>query len=246
MTTIKNIIKSFWAKIREGFFRKQIKKLNDDSYFVAEKVPIFAQWESKELVNDILNEKIKAGDDSKWQQSGAKSKEEYVMYSWQACGMACLKMILKAIYPQKDYQIVDLMKKAEKFGVYKRNNKTDIRYNLDGAFHGPLAKFVRTFDVIGSRKWGVRKYYLSHLILKNCFIIASVHSSIRDNSLHFDEKGGHLVLLKGFEVENNQITGFYINNPSGFHKESQENHFINLKHWQRCFSGNIIIVIKKR
>ena len=40
----------------------------------------------------------------------AENPEEYEMYSWQACGMACLKMILKSIYPNEDFKLINLIK----------------------------------------------------------------------------------------------------------------------------------------
>lgn len=57
-------------------------------------VPYYAQWESPDLVPDIIAGTLSAADDPLWQKSGAASPEEYAFWSWRLCGMACLRMAL--------------------------------------------------------------------------------------------------------------------------------------------------------
>src|SRR3989338_258315 len=75
-------------------------------FVVYKNVPYFSQWESKDLVNDIINKKISAKDDPLWKKSGAKNKKEYELWSWNGCGMACFKMILAYKF-KKEIPVVD-------------------------------------------------------------------------------------------------------------------------------------------
>src|SRR3990167_6800417 len=87
---------------------------------VINKIPYFSQWESPKLVGKIIERKILARDDQKWKNSGAKSPEEYEYWSWNICGMACLKMILASKF-SKNYKMIELAKKCEEYGAYVHN-----------------------------------------------------------------------------------------------------------------------------
>mgnify|MGYP006281478941 CR=1 FL=1 len=245
MDVFKKIIKYLITKLNsflDIFYKINIK---DGEYYLDYNLKSYAQWESKQLVRDIIREKIDTSRDPGWQKSGAKTREEYKMYSWQICGMACLKMILKSIYPEKRYKLVHLAKEAQKYGVYKKKNISDITANLDGLFPYPFIQFIKKYNLKGHRKIGVKENYLAKLILKNKFIIASVHHTIREDNPPQNTKRGHLVLIVGFKVKNKKVLGFYVNNPSGYYKISQEKHFVSLKNWRKCFIGNCIIIEKK-
>src|SRR5581483_419670 len=83
------ILKSFLEKI---IF--QLKKLQflvirtQKKSFVHKNVPYYSQWESKQLVGKILSHEISAKEDMKWKNSGAETKEEYELWSFNVCGMA--------------------------------------------------------------------------------------------------------------------------------------------------------------
>ena len=233
----------FLSEIKEIYFESKIGKLADGDYFLKYNIPSFTQWESKELVEDIIVGKIDCKDDPLWKNSGAKNRQEYEMYSWQICGMTCLKMILKSIYPEKEYKLVELAKEAEKEGVYRKNNKTNIRENLDGMMHMEFLKFIRRFKLKGFRLNHIKENMLANFILNNYFIIASVHPSIREDKYIPNSKSGHLILIKGFKLKNGKISGFYINNPSGYlRNKSQENYLVSVEKWNGCFSGNADII----
>lgn len=230
-------------KIREIYYRGGIEKLADGDYFIKYNMPIFTQWESRELVEDIIGGKIDCKNDPLWKDSGAKNQEEYEMYSWQVCGMACLKMILKSICPDKNYRTVELAKDAEKYGVYIRNKNENRKHNLDGMLHSQFLKFIRKFNLNGVRKIYIKENYIAHLLLGNYYIIASVHPSIREDVYANNSKSGHLILIKGFRVKNGKVSGFFINNPSGYLSNmSQENYFVSLEKWRNYFSGNIDVI----
>jgi hypothetical protein len=101
--------------LQNYFYKGKIMKLSNGDYFLKREIPSFTQWESKDKVDDIVKGKFDAKNDKLWRKSGTKTKEEYEMYSWQICGMTCLKMILKSINNEKDYKLVELAKDALKY-----------------------------------------------------------------------------------------------------------------------------------
>lgn len=243
---MKKILKSVYfliSIIKNLYYKKEIDKLSNGDYFLKYNVPSFTQWESKEMIEDIIKEKIDCKKDPLWKKSGAKNLEEYEMYSWQCCGMACLKMILKSVYPKKNYSIINLAKDASNISVYTANNSKNIRENLDGLMHSPFLKFIKKFNLSGKRIISIRENYLAHLILKNYFPIASVHPIIRETFYKNNSRKGHLVLVIGFRLEKGNVSGFFINNPSGFlSNQSQKKCFVPLKKWKKCFSGDANIL----
>ncbi len=113
------------------------------------KTPYFSQFASKELVEDFILGRKKVENDPNWKKSGAKSEEEYEIWAWNGCGMACLQMILKKYVP-----LVVLAKKSLGYGGYTINKKAqkekDFRNYYDGLFYEPFVKFIKKeFDLKG-------------------------------------------------------------------------------------------------
>ena len=129
-------------------------------------IPYFSQWESKELIKDIISKKISAKEDPLWKKSGADTKEEYELWSWNACGMACLKMLIAYKY-NKEIPLIKLGKKCKKYGGYAGKN-------LNGLYYKPFIKFVK-------EEFNINAKIISPMVIqdiikeleKNNFIIAS-------------------------------------------------------------------------
>jgi len=202
---------------------------------VINKIPYFSQWESPKLVGKIIERKILARDDQKWKNSGAKSPEEYEYWSWNICGMACLKMILASKF-SKNYKMIELAKKCEEYGAYVQNGD-----KIDGLFYNPFkkllekefrikAKVFRIFLTIGRIK---RELQNSN------YLIASVSASIRKPDHTPEHKGGHLVLITGFDDHKKTL---FFHNPSGFFGKSQENCEISEKDFKKFFASRGILI----
>lgn len=234
------IFLKFASESKKMYFKFLCGPQKDGSYFLSLKIPSFTKWESSNLVDDIRQNKISAKDDPLWKESGAENLFEYESYSWQICGMICLKMILAAINPNKKYPSIYLAKKAEKFGVYKKNNNPDLKQNLDGMFHIPFLKFIGNFDLFGFRKTMVRDYQLCYYLNKQFFVMTSVSEDFALNQ----KKGGHMVVVVGYEIKNKKISGFYVNNPSGKSEKIQAYFFVKKETWDNNFSGNVICISK--
>jgi hypothetical protein len=230
----------FMVERVDSFFVGRIK---DGTYEIDCDIPYFSQFESPDLVEDIITEKSSAQNDPRWNQSGAETSAEYESYSWQICGMACLKMILAGLFKMEDHPLVALAKEAQRFGVYKPNSKPNMRENLDGMFHKPFIKYLKKFNLNGNLLRNAGRNSIAYQIYHNRFVIASVHHYIRHDNPSDNGKRGHLVLITGFRIKNGRVSGFFINNPSGFQSnKSQEHHFVSMKNWKKCFSGTMIAI----
>lgn len=202
-------------------------------------IPFFAQWESTKLVESIINGKIsEATKDPKWKNSGAVNKREYLNWSWNMCGMACLKMILsykKLLTPP----LVTLGKMALSEGCYRINNSSKVPGDyLDGLYHYPFLKFVKKkFGLIAQASQTLIVPEIVNQMDRGRLIIASVSPQIRSGKETFN-KGGHLVVITGYNLRQKC---FWINNPSGFYGQSQKNFKITFNYFSKYFSNRGII-----
>lgn len=187
------------------------------------------------MVNDVLSRIILAREDPKWIESGAETPEEYEYWSWNTCGMACLKMILTSKLGG-NYRTIELAKKCETYGGYKQLGK-----EIDGLIYQPFCKFIakefglrarvfRIFLTVGRIKREVQK--------GNHFLV-SVSPAIKKAENIPLSKGGHLVLVTGFDDDKKTL---FIHNPSGLFGKSQENFEIAEKDFKRFFAGRGVLV----
>lgn len=196
--------------------------------FMHENVPYFSQWESPELVEQILAKKIDAKDDPNWRKSGAKTKAEYDDWSWAACGMACTKMLLAN--EGREMPLIDLGKKCAEYGGYQLPLKLS-----PGLLYKPYLNFVKK-----EFGWDARIFshiplnHIFHQLSKGNFVIASVSPMIREPNSTPKNKGGHLILLLGYDLDKNEV---YFHNPSGASKKAQANVAIGFADFEKFFSG---------
>lgn len=201
--------------------------------FMHENVPYFSQWESPELVEQILAKKIDAKDDPNWKKSGASTEAEYEEWSWAACGMACTKMILA--YEGKKIPLVELGKKCAEYGGYQFPLKSS-----PGLLYKPYLAFAKKefgWDarIISNTPLTQLFYELS----KGNFVIASVSPMIRDPASMPKSKGGHLVLLLGYDLDKNEV---YFHNPSGAMRETRAHAAVSFIDFEKFFSGRGISI----
>src|SRR3972149_7529666 len=79
------------AKILGAFERRG----NIPQRFIIKNVPYYSQWESPALVRKIIRDEVSPQEDPLWKRSGAKSPQEYELWSSNMCGMAFLKKIIR-------------------------------------------------------------------------------------------------------------------------------------------------------
>ena len=202
--------------------------------FLHEGIPYFCQWESRELAKGLIEKKITTDDDPNWKASGAKTKKEYRDWSWSACGMACTKMIL-AHRTGKVVPIVELGKKCAGYGGYTMPLENSV-----GLYYKPYITFVdKEFGWKAKIVQGMTFQELMHELGKGNYVIAGVSPRIRHPQSKPKIKGGHLVLMVGYDKTKQE---FYLHNPSGISKDTQEYAAVTFDDFKKFFSGRGIVV----
>lgn len=197
-------------------------------------VPYYSQWESPELVEPILTGKIDASDDPNWKASGATSKDEYALWSALACGMACTKMILDKELG-KIVPIVKLGEQSSTYGAY-----TMPLDESKGMVYRPFTMFLKQmYNLDATPILPLDIYRIIHELSHNSYIIASVSPKIRHTGDIPPSKGGHLVLIVGYDLNKEEL---YFHNPSGFTKDTQKYAVISFNDFLKFFGGRGIVV----
>jgi hypothetical protein len=204
---------------------------------ISHDLPYFSQWESPELVDQILVRAFNTGDDPKWKLSGAKNREEYEFITWHICGLACLKSIL--VYRgYKNINLVTLFHLAEKYGVY---HILEGNHDIRGLYYKPFVLFtLKVFNTETEVAPFLSIKRILYELSQNRVVIASVHPSIRNvNSPNPSLKGGHLVLVTGYNKVAKTLT---LHNPSGYYNISQNNVIVSFSNFKRFFANRGIII----
>jgi hypothetical protein len=143
----------------------------------------------------------------------------------------CVKMALdaNALAPQET--VASLTTIGVDLGGYKVKPDT-------GWFHKPLIALAAKFGMNGKFYRVLSNEITARDVLNNKFVIASVNPEVIRGDIKTPNekgKGGHLVLVWGVKIENGQIAGFYINNPSGRKKSTQEKAFVPIEQFNNAF-----------
>lgn len=216
--------------------RRGIRNRPVQQAFLHKNVPYFSQWESPELVEKIINQEMGGDEDPKWRKSGAKTKDEYAAWSWNGCGMACTKMLVAHLW-DREVPLVELGKKCAEYGGYTLPVE-----DSNGLIYGPYVKFVK--EELGLKAKPTIPLLIREIIenlSEGKYVIASVSPKIRHTSDKPKVRGGHLVLMLGYDLEERL---FYFHNPSGFTKDTQEYASIGFADFKKFFGGRGIIIYK--
>ena len=207
-------------------------------YFIISDVPYYSQWESSELVGKIIKSEISAQDDPLWKKSGAKTPQEYEYWAKNLCGMACLKMILKREFA-KNIPIIKLGKKCAKYGGYIENEDT-----IDGLYYAHFKKFI-------ADEFGLKGKIFTPLSINNIieeissghYVIASVNQKIRNPKSRPTSKGGHLILMLGFDLDHEYL---FFHDPSGDQKNNQSYAKISFERFGNFFAERGVSIESRR
>ena len=178
--------------------------------------------------------RIDAKKDPNWKASGAKTKEEYALWSANACGVTCTKMVL-AKELGKTVPTVELAKKSLTYGVYTMPLEDSV-----GLLYGPYIKFLLTeFDLSARLVRPLTTSQIVHELSQNNYVIASVSPKIRRVNDTPTFRGGHLVLLLGYDLNANELS---FHNPSGFKPETQGYSAISFSDFNKFFGKRGLVV----
>jgi uncharacterized protein YvpB len=213
--------------------QSKLKRKTHKSHFIHQDIPYFSQWESRELVEKIIMKQIEAKDDPRWRKSGAQDVEEYASWSWSGCGMACLKMILA----HKNNEIIPLVtlgRQCLNYGGY-----TLPLEDGPGLYYKPFVRFIKEkYGLDGKAMSALTLSEIKQAISDGGYVMTSVTPEIRFPVSTPKKRGGHLVLLFGYD-DTKQVV--YLNNPSGF-KNSQEKVEVSYEQFMKFFDNKGIIV----
>lgn len=196
--------------------------------------PYFSQWETPEMTLPVLSEGGAAlMRDPLWRNSGAETIEDYARWAVNACGMACLKMILAArgdVHPT-----LALARDCTDYGGYVVN---DADASIKGLIYAPFVRFVaERFGLQAETVTNVETSAIPELLSQRRFFIASVNSAIRWPEREPPSKGGHLVLVTAAGAETIRF-----HNPSGHDRQSQADVTLPLTTFDRFFANRGIAV----
>lgn len=229
MRNLKNNLLRYAKQAKRSFTKRAVARK-----FLHEGVPYFSQWESSGLVEQILSGQMKAEQDPNWKKSGARTKKEYVNWSWNGCGMACTKMLIAHINHQT-MPLVTLGKKCTAYGGYTLPLEDSV-----GLIYQPFTIFVE--KEFGLRAKVVRPLLTTEIIealSDGNYVIASVSPQIRHVTDKPRRKGGHLILMLGYDLDQQLL---FFHNPSGFTPETQQYASITFADFKKFFGGRGIVI----
>lgn len=197
-------------------------------------LPYFPQWESGFLIHDFVQGKVSATFDPYWQESGACSPEEYADWAKSICGMACLKSILTYIYGESP-PIIELAKACTQYGGYKQNGNDPKKL-----YYAPFVEFI--LDKFQLQGKVVRTLDLEEILQEveqRNFVMASVNAAIRNPQSTPTQKGGHLVLVTGYNLETQTLS---FHDPAGDFVGNQSDATVSFANFMKFFGERGIVI----
>lgn len=223
-------------RLTYSHFKATTQSHNDPQAHKITAIPYYSQWESPALAEQILAKTIEAQADPQWRRSGAASADEYAEWSWNGCGMACLKMILANQGIQ--VPLVTLAKQCLSYGGYQKPLATS-----PGLFYKPFCQFVKkTYRLEAKAISALSIAQILHHTAQHHYVIASVNYEIRNPQSTPTKKGGHLVLITGYDKHKQLL---YFHNPSGTKTSTQRHAEITFKNFEKFFANKGIVVYSK-
>jgi len=202
--------------------------------YLHERVPYFCQWESRELAAKILDGIMPAEADPRWKDFGAGSPEEYALWSWNVCGMTCLKMILAGSRGIR-VPLMDLARKCTGYGGYVVRGAV-----IDGLYYKPFARFAaKEYGLNVTVKPVMTQEDIIGALSRGLFVMASVSPEIRKPEVVPAYRGGHLILMLGYDLKERV---FYLNNPSGNTPQTQEYAVVRFDDFGKFFDSKGMLI----
>jgi hypothetical protein len=194
-------------------------------------VPYISQWESADLVEEIIAGSLLASQDPRWPDSGATTPAEYEFWSWRICGIACLRMVL-AHRGDPVPPSVPLAEECTRAGGYVRH-----RDRVDGLIYAPFVNWI-------TGRWGIKASVrgdlphtdIAETVHAGGLAMISVHPWIRWPERTPPRRGGHLVLVTGAGPGH-----LLIHNPSGLPGQSQQDARIGQATLDRFYAGRGVV-----
>ncbi len=172
--------------------------------------------------------------DSDRSSSGWKSQKKYKFWSQRACGIACVRMIIKS-KKQAALTMAELAKRAQQLGGYKLYDQKG-NFIDKGWYYKALLKVLADFGFLGNVNKVLPTNQIARKIKKGCFAVVSVNNQVLNNKkVAFFNFSNHLVLVTGFRAKNGKVVGFYLHNPYDTTRKSQKGNFVDIALFKKAF-----------
>lgn len=162
-----------------------------------------------------------------WSSDDYPSEEEYLFWSRNVCGLACLRSVIRAWMPQHgDITMFELIGRAQRWGALVREDDT-----VGGLYYRPFVEWIREdFGIHGTVHAEIEAKPLLENVRTGHVALASVSSEIRYPDRPNTRRGGHLVLVHRFDGDR-----IVLHNPSGVAQNAQDAE-LDLDTFQRFFA----------
>lgn len=193
-------------------------------------VPYVSQFANALYAEKVLAHGIDVGSDPNWQSTGATTQEEYADWALEICGMACFSMVLQ-FFGKQDPGIVPLAKEAKIHRVYEQHGD-----RLTGMQYKEFSQWAKSFSIKADVYPWLPVQGIQKLLSKGKLVMVSVNPNVRGyETAPKDQKGGHLILVVGYNQEKKTIT---FHNPSGFASQNaQANHELPISTFLNFYAG---------
>jgi hypothetical protein len=157
-------------------------------------ITVYSQYMTPDLIEAIAYGGADPADDPRWPRSGARTREEYGRWCRHCCGMACLQMVLH----HRDGHappMLELLRGCVSYGGYVETGDT-----IKGLYYAPFADYVRAEHGLDATVYPhLALDEMPELLAAGRLVMVSVHKEIRRPHLPAPGRGGHLVLVTGFD-----------------------------------------------
>jgi hypothetical protein len=196
-------------------------------------VPYYSQWESPELVGEIVTGRTGAADDPLWHRSGASDPAEYAWWAGRLCGVACLRMALHHWHGMTPPAIPLARDLVTARGYVHRDGG-----GLDGLYYAPFAQYVRDrWGLVAESAPTLPASEIPEHIAAGRLVMLSVHRTIRTLDPAPPKRGGHLVLAVGIKED-----AVLIHNPSGLPGRSQQHAAVPWTDLDRFYANRGVVL----
>ncbi len=219
--------------------RQRLRRLRPGSYFVSPMPQYLAQFATMDRVSEFLNGDAPPEQDPAWSEFGFDNVAEYSFWAPRLCGIVCAKMVIDSNAPRPAPSVATLTRQGLDLGGYQVHDAEGSLVDR-GWFYRPLVELARQFDFEGAVQTSIPVEELCIGVLDNRVFVVSVHPGVIRGDLDVapqGARGGHLVVVVGFEWGESGLAGFYVHNPSGRTREFQERAFIPLMRFTAAFAG---------
>jgi len=201
-------------------------------------LPYYAQIATPALALQIFQEGYDPVNDPNWRIFGAQSPQEYAYWVMRACGIVCVKMCVEGFARTQRTVHEWIRMGLERNGYLIREEAGKLVE--PGWIHRVLADLICSEGLYSQAVPAALQAIIDTLRNGHLFIASVSYQLGTRNPITF--RGGHLVVVRGVDLEEGVPVTIYLNNPSGRIPELQANAAVSAVRFQAAYTGRGIVV----